>query len=43
MRPRGADLFHIQHRKVTKIIHYWDIEVALADLGADPDTGSQAS
>src|SRR5438128_11098299 len=27
----GATLFHVRDRKVTKLVHYWDHEHALAD------------
>ena len=40
MQAKGADVFHVQASKVTKIIVYFDRERAFADLGlaseADP-------
>ena len=30
---RGANLFHIRSRKVTRLVLHWDPDLALADLG----------
>ena len=30
---KGADLFHIRHGKVTKLVLYWELDRAYADLG----------
>ena len=33
MQAKGAQLFHIRGGKVTRLVHYFDRERALADLG----------
>jgi ketosteroid isomerase-like protein len=33
VRAKGANLFHIVDSRVTKLVHYWDRDRALADLG----------
>jgi ketosteroid isomerase-like protein len=33
---RGADLFHIREGKVIKVVHYFECDRALADLGITP-------
>jgi ketosteroid isomerase-like protein len=33
MRSTGAQLFHVREAQVTRFIHYWDRDHALADLG----------
>jgi ketosteroid isomerase-like protein len=42
MGSKAADLFHIGAGKVIRLVHYWDREQALADLGLAPEGGSQA-
>jgi ketosteroid isomerase-like protein len=37
---RRASLFHIREGKVAKLVTYWDIDRAFADLGLTPDTGT---
>jgi ketosteroid isomerase-like protein len=39
-RAKGASLFHVRDRKVTKLVLYPDRERALADLGLAPEAGS---
>jgi ketosteroid isomerase-like protein len=33
VRSKGANLFHIVDGRVTRLVHYWDRNRALADLG----------
>jgi ketosteroid isomerase-like protein len=33
LRSRAADLFHVRHGKITKLVVYFDRDYALADLG----------
>jgi ketosteroid isomerase-like protein len=37
VRSKGATLFHLRGGNVTRIVHYWDRERALADLGLPPE------
>jgi ketosteroid isomerase-like protein len=37
MRATGASVFHVRGGKVTKLVHYWDRERGLADLGLTPE------
>jgi ketosteroid isomerase-like protein len=40
MQARGATLFHVRDGKVTRLVYYYDRELALADLGLAPETDS---
>ncbi len=35
IQMRGANVFHIRGGKVTRLVLYWDRELALADLGPE--------
>ena len=39
MQAKGMWLFYVHHRKVTKLVRYWDRERGLADLGLAPEDG----
>jgi ketosteroid isomerase-like protein len=41
LQTRGAWLFHVHDRKVTRLVRYFDRERALADLGFASEGGSQ--
>jgi ketosteroid isomerase-like protein len=38
MGSKGANVFHVRGGKVTKLVHYWDLERGLADLGLGPES-----
>jgi ketosteroid isomerase-like protein len=38
---KGASLFHVRDGTVTRLVQYLERERALADLGLDPEGGSQ--
>lgn len=40
MRADAAVLFHVRGGAVTKLVHYWARERALADLGLNPEADS---
>jgi ketosteroid isomerase-like protein len=40
MRAQATNVFHIRDGQATRIIHYFDRERALADLGLAPEAGS---
>jgi ketosteroid isomerase-like protein len=40
---KGANLFHVRSGKVTRYVIYWDRELALADLGLNPEVDPQNS
>jgi ketosteroid isomerase-like protein len=42
LRANAAAVYHIEAGKVTKLVHYWDRERALADLGLTSEADSGA-
>jgi ketosteroid isomerase-like protein len=43
LRAKGAVLVHVRDGKVTRVVHYWDRDRALADLGLGPESSSADS
>jgi ketosteroid isomerase-like protein len=43
MSAKAATLYHARDGKVTRIVHYFDRERALADLGLPSEAGSTRS
>jgi ketosteroid isomerase-like protein len=43
MRAKEAGLFHVRDGKVTRLVNYFDCELALADLGLAPEADSSDS
>jgi hypothetical protein len=39
VRAQGVVLFHVRANKVIRLVHYYDRERALAELGLAPDAG----
>jgi hypothetical protein len=37
VRTWSLNLFHIRDGRVTRLVHYWDGDAALADLGLAPE------
>jgi ketosteroid isomerase-like protein len=42
VRSKGAALYHIRDGKVTKLLFYWNRELAFADLGLASETASSS-
>jgi ketosteroid isomerase-like protein len=43
MQAKGALSFHVRGGKVTRLVHYWERERALTDLGSAPGAGPPGS
>jgi ketosteroid isomerase-like protein len=39
----AANLFHLRGGRVTKLVFYWDRDLALADLGLGPEADHPGS
>jgi ketosteroid isomerase-like protein len=43
VQSKGANVLHIADGQVTKLVHYWDRDRALADLGLSPEPDAPGS